>query len=100
MAAAVDISHAEPGDVLTINGLAGADVINASALAAGSLTLSLNGGLGDDFLYGGSGGDTLNGGPGVDNLTGGPGKDTSILVYKVYFDGFKALDSPFSSWRP
>ena len=23
---------------------------------------------------------------------GGPGKDTSILVYKVYFDGFKALD--------
>ncbi len=24
--------------------------------------------------------------------SGGPGKDTSILVYKVYFDGFKALD--------
>ncbi|MBK0394446.1 sn-glycerol-3-phosphate ABC transporter permease UgpA [Ramlibacter algicola] len=23
---------------------------------------------------------------------GGPGKDTAILVYKVYFDGFKALD--------
>jgi sn-glycerol 3-phosphate transport system permease protein len=23
---------------------------------------------------------------------GGPGKDTSILVYKVYFDGFKAMD--------
>lgn len=23
---------------------------------------------------------------------GGPGKDTEILVYKVYFDGFKALD--------
>jgi len=23
---------------------------------------------------------------------GGPGKETSILVYKVYFDGFKALD--------
>jgi sn-glycerol 3-phosphate transport system permease protein len=21
---------------------------------------------------------------------GGPGKDTSILVYKVYYDGFKA----------
>ena len=29
----------------------------------------------------------------VDNATkGGPGKDTAILVYKVYFDGFKALD--------
>ncbi len=24
---------------------------------------------------------------------GGPGKDTSILVYKVYYDGFKALDT-------
>jgi sn-glycerol 3-phosphate transport system permease protein len=23
---------------------------------------------------------------------GGPGKDTAILVYKVYYDGFKALD--------
>ena len=29
----------------------------------------------------------------VDATTrGGPGKDTSILVYKVYYDGFKALD--------
>ena len=29
----------------------------------------------------------------VDSTTeGGPGKDTSILVYKVYYDGFKALD--------
>ena len=23
---------------------------------------------------------------------GGPGQDTSILVYKVYHDGFKAMD--------
>lgn len=29
----------------------------------------------------------------VDAATqGGPGKDTSILVYKVHYDGFKALD--------
>jgi sn-glycerol 3-phosphate transport system permease protein len=29
----------------------------------------------------------------VDAATGGgPGKDTAILVYKVYFDGFKAMD--------
>ena len=29
----------------------------------------------------------------VDGTThGGPGKDTAILVYKVYYDGFKALD--------
>ena len=23
---------------------------------------------------------------------GGPGKETAVLVYKLYFDGFKALD--------
>jgi sn-glycerol 3-phosphate transport system permease protein len=29
----------------------------------------------------------------IDSATqGGPGKDTAILVYKVYFDGFKAMD--------
>jgi sn-glycerol 3-phosphate transport system permease protein len=29
----------------------------------------------------------------VDAAThGGPGKDTAILVYKVYYDGFKAQD--------
>ena len=29
----------------------------------------------------------------VDSATkGGPGKDTAILVYKAYFDGFKAMD--------
>ena len=29
----------------------------------------------------------------VDAVTqGGPGQETSILVYKVYHDGFKALD--------
>jgi sn-glycerol 3-phosphate transport system permease protein len=29
----------------------------------------------------------------VDAAThGGPGKDTAILVYRVYYDGFKALD--------
>jgi sn-glycerol 3-phosphate transport system permease protein len=29
----------------------------------------------------------------IDSATeGGPGKDTAILVYKVYYDGFKALD--------
>ena len=29
----------------------------------------------------------------VDAAThGGPGKETAILVYRVYYDGFKALD--------
>jgi sn-glycerol 3-phosphate transport system permease protein len=30
----------------------------------------------------------------IDGVTnGGPGKDTAILVYKVYYDGFKAMDT-------
>ncbi len=34
----------------------------------------------------------------VDAATqGGPGKDTSILVYKVYYDGFKAMDQGSSA---
>jgi sn-glycerol 3-phosphate transport system permease protein len=29
----------------------------------------------------------------IDQAThGGPGKDTAILVYRIYYDGFKALD--------
>ena len=28
---------------------------------------------------------------------GGPGKDTSILVYKLYYDAFKAMDSGSSA---
>ena len=29
----------------------------------------------------------------IDSATqGGPSKDTAILVYKVYYDGFKAMD--------
>ncbi|MSQ75586.1 MAG: ABC transporter permease subunit, partial [Rhodoferax sp.] len=34
----------------------------------------------------------------VDAATqGGPGKETSILVYKVYYDGFKAMDQGSSA---
>ena len=29
---------------------------------------------------------------GTERPHGGPGRDTAILVYKVYYDGFKALD--------
>ena len=36
----------------------------------------------------------------VDAATkGGPGKETAILVYKVYYDGFKALDLGGSAAR-
>ena len=62
-------------DRLTINALAGADVVEASSLTAAAIQLTANGGEGDDVLIGGDGNDVLSGGPGDDVLIGGPGID-------------------------
>jgi RTX calcium-binding nonapeptide repeat (4 copies)/Transposase, Mutator family len=70
-----------------VNGLAGDDVINASAVTGGAIALTLDGGDDDDVLLGGAGNDTLLGGngddsldgnAGADTLDGGPGNDTEI----------------------
>jgi Ca2+-binding RTX toxin-like protein len=63
-------------DRLTVNALAGDDVVDASGLAANSALLTGDGGDGDDILIGGDGNDTLLGGAGDDVLLGGPGLDT------------------------
>lgn len=76
LSAQVSIEHAETGDRLVINGLAGDDVIDASSVPAGSIGLVLNGGDGDDILLGGAGGSSLSGGAGDDVLIGGVGNDT------------------------
>jgi Ca2+-binding RTX toxin-like protein len=73
----VSVSGAVAGsDRLTVNALAGADVVDASELAADSALLTLDGGDGDDVLIGGAGDDVLIGGAGDDVLIGGPGNDT------------------------
>jgi Ca2+-binding RTX toxin-like protein len=75
--AAVSVSGASAtNDRLTVNGLAGDDVIDASGVTAGSIPLTLNGGDGDDVLIGGAGNDVLTGGAGDDVLIGGSGNDT------------------------
>jgi Ca2+-binding RTX toxin-like protein len=76
LAASVDITGAEPTDRLTINALAGDDVIDASGVAAGSMLLTLDGGDGNDVLIGSAGDDVLLGGTGDDVLIGGTGNDT------------------------
>ena len=77
LAANVSLSGAVAGsDRLTVNGLAGDDVLDATGLAADSALLTLDGGDGDDVLLGGAGNDTLLGGAGDDVLIGGPGSDT------------------------
>jgi Ca2+-binding RTX toxin-like protein len=78
LSALVSVSGAIAGsDRLTVNGLAGDDMVDASGLAANSALLTLNGGDHDDVLIGGDGNDVLFGGAGDDVLIGGPGTDTT-----------------------
>jgi Ca2+-binding RTX toxin-like protein len=88
LAAQVNVTGSEAAtDGLTIHGLSGDDVIDASGLAAGAIRLSADGGLdndvligsdGADVLSGGEGDDVLIGGLGIDVLDGGPGDDIEI----------------------
>jgi Ca2+-binding RTX toxin-like protein len=65
LAATVKVTHAEPAlDTLTIDALAGDDVVVASALQANAIKLAADGGAGDDVLIGGPGLDILDGGTG------------------------------------
>jgi RTX calcium-binding nonapeptide repeat (4 copies) len=75
LAAAVSITDSEPADGLSVDVLAGDDVIDATTVAAGVNQLTLDGGDGNDVLLGGDGDDVLNGGAGDDVLIGGPGAD-------------------------
>ncbi len=76
LAAQVNFTGAESAnDRVTVNALAGDDVIEGSGLAVGAIQFTGNGGNDDDVLIGGAGNDTLNGGEGDDVLIGGPGLD-------------------------
>ena len=79
LAAQVTVTGAEPGnDSLTINGLVGNDTIDASALKAGQVKLTINGGAGDDTIIGSQGGDFVIGGQGHDVASLGAGDDTFV----------------------
>ena len=58
-----------------VNLLGGDDVFDGSALAAGAIGLTVDGGDGDDVIIGSAGDDVLLGGAGDDVLIGGPGID-------------------------
>jgi Ca2+-binding RTX toxin-like protein len=76
LAAQVNITGAEAAnDRLTVNALAGDDVVDATGLSAGAIGLTADGGDGDDVLIGSAGDDVLIGGAGDDVLIGGPGQD-------------------------
>src|SRR5689334_10398770 len=65
-------------DALTINGLAGNDVIDASKLKAGQVALTINGGAGDDTITGSAGNDLVIGGQGTDTALLASGDDTFV----------------------
>jgi Ca2+-binding RTX toxin-like protein len=72
----VHVAHPDPtNDRLSVNALAGDDVIDASGLR-GRIELIASGGDGDDTLIGSDGNDVLSGDAGNDVLIGGPGADT------------------------
>jgi Ca2+-binding RTX toxin-like protein len=77
--AQVTIGGAEAIDLLVINGLAGNDTVDASALAAGVIGLTIDGGSGNDKITGSAGSDVLIGGDGDDRVTGGRGDDVALL---------------------
>jgi Ca2+-binding RTX toxin-like protein len=65
-------------DRLTVNGLGGDDVIDASSLEADGIQLTMNGGLGDDVFHGSEGDDLINGGDGDDVAFMGAGDDVFV----------------------
>jgi Ca2+-binding RTX toxin-like protein len=79
LATRVNIFGSDPGlDTLTINGLAGADTIDASHLQAGIINLTLNGGADADLLIGSQGDDLIIGGTGNDVALMGDGNDMFV----------------------
>lgn len=79
LAADITISGVDAGlDRLTIEGGAGADLIDADGLEANRFRLTLAGGEGNDSLFGSDGDDFLDGGRGNDFALMGGGDDTFI----------------------
>jgi Ca2+-binding RTX toxin-like protein len=77
--AAVNIfSPEQANDRLTLNGLGGDDVIDATSLEADGIQLTMNGGLGADIFLGSEGDDLINGGDGNDVAFMGAGNDTFV----------------------
>jgi Ca2+-binding RTX toxin-like protein len=79
LAALVAIQHQEPGDKLDVHGLGGNDGISAAALAAQAITLTLDGGAGDDRIAGAKGVEVAFGGEGNDSIDGNGGNDSAFL---------------------
>jgi Ca2+-binding RTX toxin-like protein len=76
LATAVNITGGEAAaDRVTVNALAGDDVVSAADMPAGFIRLTADGGDGADVIIGSEGDDVLLGGAGDDVILGGGGND-------------------------
>jgi Ca2+-binding RTX toxin-like protein len=79
LTAAVAIRHAEAAnDLLTVKGLGGDDLVEASALPADAIKLAIDGGANVDLLFGGGGDDFIDGGQANDTAFLGTGDDVFL----------------------
>jgi hypothetical protein len=92
LAPALSITQVDPSDRLTVDGGAGADNIDATGLAAGTVGLTLRGGPDADTLVGSAGDDTFRSSPGdgADTVEGKGGVDTAVLDGSAAADTFSA----------
>ena len=106
LAARINVAGAfANSDRITVNTLAGDDVVDASGLAANSALLTATGGEGDDVLIGGNGDDTLSGGAGDDVLIGGPGTDVldgapgdDVVIQIAAANAVRSAESVGTKW--
>ncbi len=77
LSAAVFITTTDSNDALTVNSLGGDDTVDASQLQPAVISLTENGGDGNDSLIGSQGNDRIIGGRGNDSALKGDGDDSS-----------------------
>lgn len=76
----VNVTSSEgANDSLVINALDGNDAITATALPAGVIKLTIDGGAGDDTILGSQGADVFLGGTGNDFIFGDNGNDLALM---------------------
>ena len=80
LAVQVDIVNSDGADdSLALNTLGGDDSVSATSLPAGVITLTVDGGAGDDSLLGSQGTDEFLGGDGNDFILGDNGNDLALM---------------------
>jgi Ca2+-binding RTX toxin-like protein len=72
---AIPLANSSSDGTVTVNGALAQDFIYGDRINNADISLHLNGGGGDDYIYGGAGGDTLDGGNDEDWLEGNGGDD-------------------------